>query len=146
MSTKSSISHTTHSCPKVTNLRVTPIGTMVLAAMSTVMVFLGSMIFSPIEMLPMSKFWAALAIGVDIALLIHLTLNYSKVKEMETQANNPLWLLWITLVSLGIIFGEDRLIGYTFIAAGVVLAIAWSLMERRRHRTTDRTDKAVRDD
>ena len=126
-------------------MRVTPIGSIVVAAISTVVIFLGGMIFPPIEMLPTSKFWAALAVGVGIALLIHPRMNYSKVREMETQANNPLWLLWITLVTLGIIFGEDRLIGYTFIAAGVVLAIAWRLMERRRHSTTDRTDKAVRD-
>jgi LPXTG-motif cell wall-anchored protein len=49
-------------------------------------------------------------------------------------------------VILGIIFGEDRLIGYSFIGAGVVLAIAWSLIARRRRRATECIDMAVRDD
>ena len=127
-------------------MRVTPIGSIVVAAISTVVIFLcGSMIFPPIILLPTSKFWAVLAVGVGIALLIHPRMNYSKVREMETQANNPLWFLWITLVTLGIIFGEDRLIGYTFIGAGVVVGIAWSLMERMRRSVTDRAEEAVRD-
>lgn len=51
---------------------------------------------------------------------------------------------------LGIIFGEDRLIGYSFIGAGVVLTIAWSLMQeggaaqqntlRRRFEMTEEID------
>jgi len=37
-----------------------------------------------------------------------------------------------TLVILGIIFGEDRLIGYSFIGAGVLLSIFGAVESRRR--------------
>jgi hypothetical protein len=68
-------------------LRVTTIGMIVVAAISTVVIFLGgSMVFPPMEMPPMSllpafmflSFWDALAFGVGIALLIYLALNYTK--------------------------------------------------------------------
>jgi hypothetical protein len=41
---------------------------------------------------------------------------------MSTQ-NHHLFTLASTLVVLGIIFGSDRLIGYSFIGAGLLLAI-----------------------
>jgi len=68
-------------------LRVTTIGMIVVAAISAIVIFLGSsMVFPPMEMPPMSllpafmflSFWDALAFGVGIALLIYLALNYSK--------------------------------------------------------------------
>ncbi len=37
-----------------------------------------------------------------------------------------------TLVILGIIFGEDRLIGYSFIGAGVLLSIISAVKSRRK--------------
>ena len=36
-----------------------------------------------------------------------------------------------TLVIFGIIFGEDRLIGYSFIGAGVLLSIVSTIKSRR---------------
>jgi hypothetical protein len=39
-----------------------------------------------------------------------------------------------TLVILGIIFGEDRLIGYSFIGAGVLLSIISMIKSRRNVR------------
>ena len=72
--------------------------------------------------------------------------SFLNVREMGAQAKDGLQALSVSLVALGIIFGEDRLIGYTFIGAGVVLAIAWSLMARWRRRVTDRTGKVVRDE
>ena len=68
-------------------MRVTTIGLIVVAAVLTVVIFLGSgMVFPPMETPPMSLlpafmflgFWDALAFGVGIALLIYLALNYSK--------------------------------------------------------------------
>jgi hypothetical protein len=40
-----------------------------------------------------------------------------------------------TLVILGIIFGQDRLIGYSFIGAGVFLSIISAFKSRRKPRT-----------
>jgi hypothetical protein len=67
-------------------------------------------------------------------------------REMEMQASNSLQYLLISLVTLGIIFGEDRLLAYSFIVTGVVLAIAWSFIARRTRSETESIDKAVRDD
>jgi hypothetical protein len=39
-----------------------------------------------------------------------------------------------TLVILGIVFGEDRLIGYSFIGAGVLLSIISAFKLRRKPR------------
>jgi hypothetical protein len=39
------------------------------------------------------------------------------------------------LVVLGIIFGEDRLIGYPFIGAGVLLSIISAFKLRRKSKT-----------
>ena len=41
-------------------------------------------------------------------------------------------VLGSTLVILGIIFGEDRLIGYSFIGAGVLLSIISAAKSRRK--------------
>jgi ABC-type uncharacterized transport system YnjBCD ATPase subunit len=68
------------------------------------------------------------------------------VSEMESQANNRLQVLSISLVTLGIIFGGDHLIGYSLIGTAVVIAIASSLIARSRRRATEYIDKAVRDD
>ena len=68
-------------------MRGTTIGLIIVAAILTVVIFLGSgMVFPAAEMPPMSllpefmflSFWDALAFGVGIALLIHLALNYAK--------------------------------------------------------------------
>jgi len=37
-----------------------------------------------------------------------------------------------TLVILGIVFGEDPLIGYSFIGAGVLLSIVSAIKSRRK--------------
>jgi LPXTG-motif cell wall-anchored protein len=62
------------------------------------------------------------------------------------EASNRLQPLSISLVILGIIFGEDSLIGYSFIGAGVVLTISSSLIARRRRRASEYINKAFRDD
>ena len=36
-----------------------------------------------------------------------------------------------TLVALGIVFGEDRLVGYSFIGAGVVVAVLAAIFRSR---------------
>jgi hypothetical protein len=43
--------------------------------------------------------------------------------EVEKMRTREFTTLGSTLVILGIIFGEDRLIGYSFIGAGVLLSI-----------------------
>ncbi len=49
--------------------------------------------------------------------------------------NQEFTTLGSTLVVLGIIFSEDRLIGYSFIGAGVLLSIISAIKLRRKPRT-----------
>jgi EamA domain-containing membrane protein RarD len=46
--------------------------------------------------------------------------------------NQELMTLGSSLVVLGIVFGTDRLIGYSFIGAGVLLSIISAIKSRRK--------------
>jgi hypothetical protein len=54
--------------------------------------------------------------------------------EVEKMRSQEFTALGSTLVILGIIFGEDRLIGYSFISAGVLLSIISMIKSRRNVR------------
>ncbi|MDH5770209.1 MAG: hypothetical protein OEZ25_02830 [Candidatus Bathyarchaeota archaeon] len=53
-----------------------------------------------------------------IAILVIFTMKKKKQKRPSKLAT-----LGMSLVVLGIIFGDDRLIGYSFIGAGVLLSV-----------------------
>ena len=55
-----------------------------------------------------------------------------KVENMRTQR---FITLGSTLVVLGIVFGENRLIGYSFIGAGVLVSIIGAVKSRGKPRT-----------
>jgi hypothetical protein len=52
--------------------------------------------------------------------------------EAEKMRSREFTTLGSTLVILGIIFGEDRLIGYSFIGAGVLLSVISVIKSRRK--------------
>jgi hypothetical protein len=52
--------------------------------------------------------------------------------EVEKMRRLEFVPLGSTLVVLGIVFGQDRLIGYSFIGAGVLLSIISSFKSRRK--------------
>jgi hypothetical protein len=54
--------------------------------------------------------------------------------EVEKMRSQEFMTLGSTLVILGIVFGEDRLIGYSFIGAGVLLSIISIIKSRRKAR------------
>jgi hypothetical protein len=54
--------------------------------------------------------------------------------EVEKMKNLEFATLGSVLVMLGIVFGEDRLIGYSFIGAGVLLSIV-SVLKLRKSKT-----------
>jgi hypothetical protein len=54
--------------------------------------------------------------------------------EVEKMRSQEFTTLGSALVILGIIFGEDRLIGYSFIGAGVLLSIVSMIKSRRNVR------------
>jgi hypothetical protein len=53
------------------------------------------------------------------------------MEDMRMQSQE-LITLGSTLVILGIIFGEDRLIGYSFIGVGVLLSVINVIKSRRK--------------
>jgi hypothetical protein len=57
--------------------------------------------------------------------------------EVEKTENLEFATVGSILVMLGIVFGEDRLIGYSFIGAGVLLSIV-SVLKSRKPKTESR--------
>jgi hypothetical protein len=57
--------------------------------------------------------------------------------EVEKMRSQEFTTLGSTLVILGIVFGEDRLIGYSFIGAGVLLSIISIIKSKRKTREAE---------
>jgi hypothetical protein len=51
--------------------------------------------------------------------------------EVEKMRSQKIISLGSTLVVLGIVFGQDRLIGYSFIGAGILLSIISAIESRK---------------
>ena len=68
---------------------------------------------------------APLYIGISIAALIIVVvlLLISRGKEKQLRKSSSLTTFGVTLVVLGIIFSDDRWIGYSFMGFGVLLSV-----------------------
>jgi cytochrome bd-type quinol oxidase subunit 2 len=73
--------------------------------------------------------WLLIAIGAAIILAAVILLTIKKERAREDYA---LLTLGSTLVVLGIIFGDDPLIGYSFIGVGVLLSIISAIKSRSK--------------
>jgi hypothetical protein len=73
--------------------------------------------------------WLLISIGVAVILAAAILLTRRKE---GTREDYTLLSLGPTLVVLGIIFGDDPLIGYSFIGVGVLLSIASAIRSRSR--------------
>ena len=58
--------------------------------------------------------------------------EYKLQEKKNSSQGLMLMTLGSSLVVLGIVFGTDRLIGYSFIGAGVLLAIIGAIKSRRK--------------
>jgi hydrogenase maturation factor len=67
----------------------------------------------------MVELWMIIAIGVGITTAAGFLMRRRKLASQ----GNVLLTLASTLVVLGIIFGDDRVVGYSFIGVGVSLSI-----------------------
>ena len=56
------------------------------------------------------------------------------MEAREKMKSQELTTLASTLVILGIVFGSDRLIGYSFIGAGVLISIISAIMSKKEIR------------
>ena len=66
----------------------------------------------------MQTLFVGISIAAFIAILVLLVLNRRKIHRIST-----ITMLGMTMVVLGIIFGDSRWLGYTLIGVGVLLAI-----------------------
>ena len=66
----------------------------------------------------MQALYIGISIATFIAILVLLVLNRRKINRIST-----LTMLGMTMIVLGIIFGDSRWISYSLIGVGVLLAI-----------------------
>ena len=76
----------------------------------------------------MEPVWIAISI-VALVVIVVLLLT-GRGKQYRKPSN--LAVLGMSLVVLGIIFGDDRLIGYSFIGAGVLLSAIDAIRNRKQ--------------
>jgi len=67
----------------------------------------------------MEPLWIAISIAALVVIVVLLLIG--RRKKYYKPSN--LAILGLSLVVLGIIFGDDRLIGYSFIGVGVLLSV-----------------------
>jgi len=63
-----------------------------------------------------------IAFSVIILVIIGILLIIARTKGTEQQLS-PLSLIGLVFIILGIVSGSDRLIGYAFLGAGVIVAV-----------------------
>ena len=79
----------------------------------------------------MGELWPVIAIAVGI-ISIAIAIAFLSRKKKQAIQDDALLTLGSTLVVLGIIFGDDRLLGYSFTGVGVLLAIISAVRRLRK--------------
>ena len=75
----------------------------------------------------MEPVWIAISIIALVVIVVLLLI--ARGKQYRKPSN--LAILGMSLVVLGIIFGDSRLIGYSFIGVGVLLSVIEAIRNRR---------------
>jgi len=76
----------------------------------------------------MEPLWIAISISALVVIVVLLLI--ARGKQYRKPSN--LAILGMSLVVLGIIFGDDRLIGYSFIGVGVLLSVIDAIRNRKQ--------------
>jgi asparagine N-glycosylation enzyme membrane subunit Stt3 len=76
----------------------------------------------------MEPLWIAISIAALVVIVVLLLTG--RGKQYKKPSN--LAVLGMSLVVLGIIFGDDRLIGYSFIGVGVLLSVIDAIRNRKQ--------------
>jgi hypothetical protein len=74
----------------------------------------------------MEEIWITFSVGTIIT--IFATVTFLRMNRNIAFKKDAVLTLGTTLVMLGIIFGDDRLVGYPLIGVGVLLAIISAIM------------------
>jgi len=78
----------------------------------------------------MEPVWIAISITALVVIVVLLLISRRKGKQLLNPSN--LLILGMSFVVLGIIFGDDRLIGYSFIGVGVLLSVIDAIRNRKQ--------------
>jgi hypothetical protein len=76
----------------------------------------------------MEHLWIAISIVALVVIVVLLLI----ARGRQYQQPSNLAILGMSLVVLGIIFGDDRLIGYSFIGVGVLLSVIDAIRNRKQ--------------
>jgi uncharacterized membrane protein len=78
----------------------------------------------------METLWIAVSIVALVVIVALLLISRRGGRQYPRPSN--LALVGMSMVVLGIIFGDDRLIGYSFIGIGVLLSVVDSILNRNK--------------
>jgi hypothetical protein len=78
----------------------------------------------------MEPLWIAISIVALVVIVVLLLISRRKRNQILNPSN--LLVLGMSLVVLGIIFGDDRIIGYSFIGVGVLLSVIDAIRNRQQ--------------
>ena len=78
----------------------------------------------------MEPMWIAISIAALVVIMLILLISRRKRKQIINPSN--LLVLGMSFVVLGIIFGDERVIGYSFIGVGVLLSIIDAIRNRKQ--------------
>ncbi len=78
----------------------------------------------------MEPLWIAISIAALVLIMVLLLISRRNRKQVLNPSN--LLILGMTCVVLGIIFGDERVIGYSFMGVGVLLSAIDAIRNRRQ--------------
>jgi len=78
----------------------------------------------------MEPVWITISIIALVVIMVLLLISRRKEKQLLNPSN--LLILGMSFVVLGIIFGDERLIGYSFIGVGVLLSVIDAIRNRKQ--------------
>jgi hypothetical protein len=78
----------------------------------------------------MEPVWIAISISALVVIVVLLLISRRKSNQLLNPSN--LLVLGMSFVVLGIIFGDDRVIGYSFIGVGVLLSVIDAIRNRKQ--------------
>ncbi len=78
----------------------------------------------------MEPLWIAISIIALVVIVVLLLISRRKGKQLLNPSN--LLILGMSFVVLGIIFGDERVIGYSFIGIGVLLSVIDAIRNRKQ--------------
>ena len=78
----------------------------------------------------MEPVWIAISIAALVVIMVLLLTSRRRRKQLLNPSN--LLILGMSFVVLGIIFGDERVIGYSFIGIGVLLSIIDAIRNKKQ--------------